>query len=317
MIEDNYWTQEVLSQREDIVNCLVTLFKTSTCGDVQTLTVTLAFILLRHNAAAQAIFKGRCSLHSFAENLLVFEKFQQFQGFTKLLFQLLYGSSNANESATMSPISYPHSPATLNSITSLPQGQVVKKPMQQSAFLAKEDASPETTVYKSCADEHAVDVDDFDRLLLAQCNSNKSKDIVSAADSISSERETLKCKSLRFSAFEKGTLCEGMQRFRDSTDMWGSIREFYPCLGHRSKASLKKRGLSKMTPQKKLKNDWPHTKKRQRLQYSDSEVIALHRGVQLHGHSWNDILGTGGFAKSRTAKDLKDKFRSIENTLSV
>ena len=52
--------------------------------------------------------------------------------------------------------------------------------------------------------------------------------------------------------------------------------------------------------------------RRQRVPYTDREVSHLLQGVQLLGKSWKQLLNSFPFHPSRTAVDLKDKYKRMQ-----
>lgn len=60
-------------------------------------------------------------------------------------------------------------------------------------------------------------------------------------------------------------------------------------------------------------NHYPskHKQRRQRLEYTEDEEENLLEGVRKRGRSWTQILATYQFHPSRTAVDLKDKYKSM------
>ena len=54
-----------------------------------------------------------------------------------------------------------------------------------------------------------------------------------------------------------------------------------------------------------------HKRRRQRLEYTEDEEHYLLEGLRKMGKCWTQILATYQFHPSRTAVDLKDKYKSM------
>ena len=57
--------------------------------------------------------------------------------------------------------------------------------------------------------------------------------------------------------------------------------------------------------------------RRQRVPYTDQEVRHLLQGVQLLGTSWKRLLSSFPFHPSRTAVDLKDKYKRMQVSMQL
>ena len=57
--------------------------------------------------------------------------------------------------------------------------------------------------------------------------------------------------------------------------------------------------------------------RRQRVPYTDQEVRHLLQGVQLLGKSWKRLLSSFPFHPSRTAVDLKDKYKRMQVSMQL
>ena len=57
--------------------------------------------------------------------------------------------------------------------------------------------------------------------------------------------------------------------------------------------------------------------RRQRVPYTDQEVRHLLQGVQLLGTSWTRLLSSFPFHPSRTAVDLKDKYKRMQVSMRL